>query len=390
MLVVRPDEIGDMVLTIPLVRELRRLLPRASITLVVKPSARNLLDICPYVDEVLACDWTIDPPTGAVLRHLRTPILAYRHLWQHYWRALRFAARYLWHRHIDLAIVPRWDRDSYHSAYVAYFSGAPHRIGYSEDVTREKKRVNTGYNRLFTHVLRDRTPKHEVQHNLDVVRFLGASAQDEHLELWTDEMDEAHIQQFLTAHGVDSGDVLVAFGPGAREAKRMWPLDRFIEVGEWFKGEERVRIVVVGGPGEESLGQGLRQRLGDVVVDATGQMTLRQTEALLRRCHLYVGNDTGLMHLAAAAKIPVVELSCHPKAGVPQHPNSPHRFGPWDVPHVVLQPETACAPCLDGCEAKRPHCILSISPSVVKEAVAELLARTGVEVAVEKVRVHAR
>ncbi|MBI2902071.1 MAG: glycosyltransferase family 9 protein [Candidatus Methylomirabilis oxyfera] len=358
-LVVRPDEIGDVVMTTPFLRELRRLFPEAWITLVVKPAVFNLVERCPYVNEVLTYDWSVSPYCGPLQRH---------------WRALRLARRHFWRRRFDLAIVPRWDADDHHATFVAYFSGAPWRLGYSENVIDRKRRLNAGLDRLFTHVLDENSLKHEVQHNLDVVRFLGGTVQEDRLELWMSPDDEAFAEQVLRSHGIRHGDPLIAFSPGARHPKRMWLLANFAEVGIWLKRKYHAHIVIVGEQGEESLGQELQQQIGGAVINVVGQTTLRQAGALLKRCHLFVGNDAGPMHLAAASGVPVVEISCHPLAGSPTHQNSPRRFGPWSVPHHTLQPEKALSSCSQACDAGQAHCILRITVEQVKEAVVAQLA----------------
>lgn len=358
VLVVRLDEIGDVVMTTPFLRELRWNLPDAWITLVVKPAVYNLVELCPYVNEVLTYDWNTQGRFWQLRRHGRALALAWKHLWR---------------RRFDLAILPRWDVDHYHGTFVLYFSGAPWHVGYSENVIDHKRRLNSSYDLLFTHVLDDNTLKHEVEHNLEVIRFLGGAVQEDRLELWVGEEDDAFAEQVLTLHGVHSDDLLIAFNPGAGAPRRMWPLANFMELGDWLRKECHARIVVVGGAGEGSLGQELQQQLGKMVVNVVGQTTLRQTGALLKRSHLYVGNDAGPMHLSAAVGVPVVEISCHPRSGSPIHPNSPRRFGPWGVPHSVLQPEMAFDPCSEACTAAQAHCILRVTVEQVKEAIVCLL-----------------
>jgi hypothetical protein len=88
---------------------------------------------------------------------------------------------------------------------------------------------------------------------------------------------------------------------------------------------------------------------------------------------MFCGNDAGPMHLAAAAGIPVLEVSCHPRGGDDLHPNSPWRFAPWGVPHRILQPEIHLDECDIGCQASVPHCILEVSVDSVIRAMASLL-----------------
>lgn len=358
VLVVRLDEIGDMVLTTPFLRELRWNLPVAWITLVVKPAVYNLVELCPYVNEALMYDWSNRGRFSNLRLHGRSLQLAWRSLWQ---------------RRFDLAILPRWDADHYHGSFLIYFSGAPWRVGYSANVSESKQQLNSGLDCLLSHTLQDSDPKHEIEHNLDVIRFLGGTVQGDQLELWLGEDDETFAEQVLKVNGVRVSDLLIALGLGAGSTRRMWSIDNFVEIGKWLTKEYNARIVAVGGRGEESLGEEIQKQLGNTIINIVGRTTLRQTAALLKCCHLYVGNDAGPMHLAAAAGVPVVEISCHPLCGSVIHVNSATRFGPWGVPHFVLQPEKSLPPCSDECDAAGAHCILNVSVAQVKEAAEKIM-----------------
>jgi heptosyltransferase-2 len=360
VLVVRLDEIGDVVLTGPFLRELRRNIPNASITLLVKPALKNLVELCPYVDEVL----TFAPPSSRYLRSFQARSAA-RALAQRHFRA----------RNFDLAIVPRWDADSYYGSMVAYLSGARNRVSYSECVTDEKRRTNVGLDRLFTHVLNQPEAKHEVEKNLELIRYLGGTTNNDRLELWLDENDEAFAREALESHGVKPADFIVAIAPGARAARRAWPISCFTELGQWLKDECGGYLMVLGGEDEIPLGNEIQHALGSTVINLVGQTTLRQAGALLQQSNLFVGNDAGPMHLAAATSRPVIEISCHPEGGAKAHPNSPARFGPWRTPHLILRPKTSRDSCLDACSASDAHCILGVYLEQVKEAVIRLSDR---------------
>lgn len=360
VLVVRLDAVGDVIMTTPFLRELRRFLPGAWITLVVKPDLLNLVELCPYVNEVL----TFDCDVGSNLKHLRLHM-----------RALDLAWKRLWHRRFDLAIVPRWDADIYHAAFVACSSGATWRLAYSEHVNESKSELNRGYDQLFTHILEDETVKHEVEHSLEIVRYLGGAVEEERLEVWLSQEDQIMAENLLQSHEVSPDDLLVAFGPGAGDLKRMWPLGNFLELGTWLKKKYSASFLIVGGGGEEYLGRELEHQLSGTVINSVGRTTLREVCALLEHCQLYIGNDTGAMHLASAAGVSVIEISCHPLNGSRLHANSPNRFRPWGVDFTVLQPEKAIEPCSDGCTAAQAHCIQKVTVADVKDAVEKHLFR---------------
>jgi heptosyltransferase-2 len=356
ILVVRLDGIGDLVLMSPFLRELRRSNISAWITLVVDARFVNLVELCPYVNEILTFNPQYEGGEGPEL----------------HWPAVRLAYQHLWKKQFELALLPRWDIDYYHSASVAYLSGAADRVGYSEQVSPLKAKRNHGVDALLTWAIDDRAIKHEAERNLDFLRSLGGTAGDESLELWLSDQDREVARQALASRGV-SGECLVGMHPGAGHPKRLWPLDRFVEVGRFLRRELGATVLIVGGPEDRAIAERLEQSLDGAAVNLAGELTIRQTAALLEHARLMIANDSGPMHLAVAASIPVVEISCHPIAGDPGHANSPVRFGPWTKERVVLQPSTNADPCSGACEREEAHCILGVSSEAVKAASVRLL-----------------
>ena len=359
ILVLRADAIGDMVLMTPFLRELRRSNPSAWITMVTDPRFVNLVELCPYVNEVL----TFDPRFGGRMGRL-----------QLHSRALRLALTHLWPRKFDLAFLPRWDVDYYHSTYVAYFSRAPRRVGYSEKVSPLKHDSNRNYDCLLTRTLDDRAPKHEVERNLDFLREVGGIDSEDGLELWLSEEDRDLARKALTLRGIRHGDLVIGIAPGAGHPKRIWPIGRFIEFGRFLQREHGARLLIVGGTEDRDRTFRLQEELGSAAVAFSGEMTLRQTAALLEQTQLMVANDSGPMHLAAAAGAAILEISCHPVAGDPSHANSPVRFHPWTKQYAVLQPTEPIEPCTSACEWHDAHCILGVSLDAAKTAARTLLA----------------
>lgn len=378
ILVIQPDLIGDVVLTSPFLRELRLNYPSSWITLVVEPTVLNLVEHCPHVNEILKYDCKN---------------------WKLYWRwkfflsAMRLSLKHLIWRKFDLALFPHWDVDHYYATMLAYLSGATYRIGFSESANAEKRLVNRNYNLLLTHALEERFVKHEVDQKLLILEAVGVKPKDKHLELWLTNDDELFARKFLQ-QGRSSSYSLIAMCLGGSKPIKQWPLERFYEIAKWLMDAYDVEILLVGGKSNQEQSNRLKTMLGKNVIDSTGRTTLRQAAALLKYCWLYIGNDTGPMHLAAAARVPVIEISCHPINASPFRAYSPKRFGPWDVPHRVLQPAAAfdiCAlsgrvdesisqPFCDCCISDKPHCILGVSVEMVKAAVGDLMSELAIHV----------
>lgn len=359
ILVVRSDGIGDLVLMSPFLRELRRSNLSAWITLVVDEKFRNIVELCPHVNEVLGFDLNYRGRTVV-------PALVFR--------AWRLSRRHIRRRRFDLALVPRWDVDLYHSAYLAYFSGASCILAYSENVHPGKQLSNRDFDSLLTRAIDDRTRKHELERNLDFLREAGGTAGDDRLEVWLSEEDRETARRALSSRGVGANELLIGINPGAGHPKRLWPPERFVELGNLLKREFGARFIIVGGPEDRVRGLALQNELGNAAINFAGNFTLRQTTALLERIRLVITNDSGPMHLGAAAGPDVIEISCHPKGGDALHANSPARFGPWCKGCVVLQPDRSLEPCTQFCAWHEAHCILGVSVEMVFACAISLLA----------------
>lgn len=363
ILVLRPDAIGDMVLLTPFLRELRHNAPNAWITLIADPAVISLLEHNPHLNQI------IPYRPKSVIAEWKN------HEWE--WQlanlppVFEMARKQLAPRKYDLAVLPRWDMDYYHVTHLAYLSGVRWRVGYSEFVTATRANANPHWNELLTTAIDDRTIKHEVERNLELLTAMGGTVRSQHLELHLTADDHAQAERLLRRINLGATPI-IAIGANARVKRRVWAHERFIELARTLQHDYNATIVLVGAPEDyESLEQ-IRAHLDGTVLNTAGQVSLRELAALLGHCQLYIGNDTGPMHIAAAMGCAVVEISCHPYNGWALHSNSPFRFGPWQVPHVILQP-TATPPCTRWCRQDHAHCILNITVDEVQAAVASLL-----------------
>jgi heptosyltransferase-2 len=177
---------------------------------------------------------------------------------------------------------------------------------------------------------------------------------------------------FIRAQQLDRFAVLAV---SATWERRIWPVENFLPVIDALVGRHPdLRFVVIGAKDAAASGAWLQQMRPDAVVCAVGAPPVLSSAALIARSDLYVGMDTGPMHLAAAAGVPVVEISCHPLSGSADHPNSPSRFGPYATRSRILRPAQPLTPCVDGCMAEHePHCITQVAASDVVEAALALL-----------------
>jgi len=140
--------------------------------------------------------------------------------------------------------------------------------------------------------------------------------------------------------------------------------------------DEGATAVLVGGPDVRPLVDAVGPDAFAGAVDLVGRTSIGELGAVLARCDLLVGNDSGPIHLASAAGTAVVEVSMHPMDGEAWIVNSPDRYHPWRVPSVVHRPPRAVGDCSGSktCRGPEAHCILEIGVSEVVEAARRLLS----------------
>jgi heptosyltransferase-2 len=360
ILVIRLDEIGDVVLTIPLLKEIRRLWPTSQVTLITSSKVGPLMQGQEYVDKVITYDSQIDSHINVAWRIAKMVLFAVTRL-----RSGKY----------ELVISPRWDIDFYGAGPLAFLSGARWRVGYSTKVTSKKQGATNGYDRFYTHLTYDTELCHECERTTFILRALDLKPDVGTLEITHSPDDIRFARQHVYEERIPEKRLMVALAPGARQARRRWPVDRYGALALWLTTNYKAAVVIVGGPEDEAYGEAIRQIAGSNVINMAGKADLRRSAAVLTLMDIFVGNDSAPMHMASAAKLPVVEISCHPADGDPHHPNSPARFGPWRVPRSILQPREAQAPCSGRCASAEPHCILGITVEMVEAEVRKLVER---------------
>lgn len=360
ILVIRLEEIGDLVLGSAFLRELRRNQPFAHITLLVKPACYEVVAFCPYVNEVLTINTWV---RGAD-----------RNVWQIMYDVVHFAVGVLWNASYDICLVPRYDDDYYWAGLLALLSRSPQRIGFSENATPWKAQWNRGFDSFYTRVLPAVSVIHEVERNLSMIASLGGKVVSRHIEFWTTRADEVWAEQFAQQRLAPK----VAVALGRPNDCRHWPMENYVDILNWLAVRYGMTAILFGSQEEVALSAELAERLDGKVVDCCGKTSLRQAAALLRHCSFYLGRDTGIMHIAAAVGKPVLEVSPHNLLGDPQFFTSCERYSPWGVPHRIIRPEVGLDSCEDGCFAAEPHCIQQIGVAQVKQGLEILFAEAGI------------
>ena len=331
ILVVCTRYIGDTVLAIPFLRNLRRAFPAATIDVCAEGGARLVLADCPYVDELIA--WR--RPAG---RRGFVASLA----------AIRTQATWLAGRGYDRAYLLK---RSLSGAILATLAGVPHRVGFAAD----------GRALLHTAVAPARG-RHQAARYLDLLVADGIPVDDGANENWITPAAAAHVARLLAPLPSDRPRVFVAMRSTAKE--KHWPTDRWAMLITRLVAERRCEVVLCGAPDDALLHDAVRESVGPLVAahvhDLTATVSLRETGALLAGMNLCIGVDTGLVHLAASHDVPVVVLF---------GPTDPNRWSPWTPRATVVRSALVRRPLLDrlGLRGQRPHPAWDFGTAVMDE-----------------------
>lgn len=181
-----------------------------------------------------------------------------------------------------------------------------------------------------------------------------------------DELKQA--EKWLNAQFKErKGCIKIGFGPGSKWESKIWPLGRYLEVGYRLKENFDIFPIIFGGKGDKELGDYLISRWG-VGVNMAGEISVRQAGAILHFCDVYVGNDTGIMHLANAVGTPCVVIS--PAI------DWPGRWNPYGNKNIVLRRSVPCAGChLRVCIKEEMKCLKGISVEEVVEACRKIIKK---------------
>lgn len=299
ILVASPNWLGDAVLALPALANLRRSFPGARISLLVRPWLSQLFQSSPFIDELVEL-----PRKGELL----------------------WAATALRQRDYELALLLP---NSFRTALISRLAGIPHRVGYVADGRGPLLTVGvcpTGGKAL-----------HQADSYLGLLQALKWDAWWRPTECLLPPGSDAEAEKLLTDLRLPSHALFIGMTPGAAygTAKR-WPADRFAAAADLLIESLGATILLFGSQREASLTRAIRERMRGTAIDLGGRTTLTELAGLLSRCAMLLTNDTGAMHLASALGIPCVALF---------GPTDPRRTGPLGSGHLVLHDPPACSPC---------------------------------------------
>ena len=334
VLIVRMSAMGDLVQTTPVARGIKKALPDCHLTWVAQSPFASLLEHNPHLDELI------------ILPHRKFRVHDLLEAW---WK--------LKAGDFTITVDPQ---GLLKSALLAWTSGAPLRIGHAE--AREAATF------AYTEVSPERDGQVYVsQRYLELCESLGVDRDDYVPEIFLVDDDYAPVDELLAARGIDADRPLVAIAPCAAEARKEWPEANFVRLIEMVVAEYDAQIVIPGAPGERERAERLVERLDVSATVLAGETNMRQVAALLARCDLLIGGESGLTHICYAVGTPLVCI-----VGP-----TPLRNGPTGpLARTVYAEGIDCRPCRRK-DCPHSRCLHKITPEMVMAAVRDLAAETG-------------
>ncbi len=261
---------------------------------------------------------------------------------------------------------------------MAWLSGARERIGYGTYPFHSWKgapspQIAAMDNFLLTkNIVTPRSVVSDVEKNFYLLQTCGLAVEQDHMKLFYDATDIQRANELLATLPADCKKVVVCVG--SREGGKKYPPEKYlIAFRELVK--KNLVFVIVGGSDDIDAATYLEKNLpSGKVLNLAGKTTIRETEAIISRMDYYVGNDSGVMHIAAAAKIPVLAIyreAVDRQNVFPKYLSEFLNFPPWQTKSVILRPahqldECATLPhCYGGCHHVEPHCIAQITPQEI-------------------------
>jgi heptosyltransferase-2 len=336
VLILQTSFLGDTVLTLPLISEVRRRFAVRKLTLLCQPVSRELLQDHPAIDEIIVDD------KRRIDRGLA---------------GLRRKAAALANRRFTLALSPH---KSLRSALMLYWAGIPSRVGF---------RQSRGWF-LFHHRVRRDSARHDVERNLSILEAFGVHADQcqREIDLPVHPALQAAVDQRLVTLGIDDSKPIVGINPGSVWPTKRWSASGFARLIQLLRQKLDCQVVIFGGTADAAVVAEVLDGCAGAAISLVDEISLHELPAAIRKCRVFVTNDSGPMHIAVAEKIPTVAVFCATTPELGFYPYSDHA--------VVVEKSLSCRPCASHggrrCPLGHEACMRLIESESVLQAVEKL------------------
>ena len=332
ILIVSTTAIGDTLMSTPGIRAVRKRYPRARIIAHLNAKNYELFENNPHIDAIIP-----------IQRGYLGLLIAV-------WKTRKYRP--------DLGII--FHGNDPQAVPAVYLSGA--RFIVQNHPSKKYGFLLSDYNRR----LDDPPHRHAIGQRLQAAALVGCGEKDLRMELAVEKEAVWSIKRFLDGLGLPVGGILIGFQIGARDNYKVWPKDKFVELGKRLNQyNPDVRILLIGSKDEAKTCRRTAERIGPAASNTAGRINLKELKALAAQMDLLVTNDTGAMHMAIALGVRTVSLF---------GPTDFLGVGPAQDPHLhhVVSIEKPCRPCLTR-KCMNPFCMDQIRVDRVFQVVREVL-----------------
>ncbi len=340
ILVVRYRFIGDMILTIPFLRNLRAAYPDYQIDMLVAPNSGEVIENCPYINNFIYFDTTR----------------------KHKYESKGGNKTSFWY-YVKLLRKEKYDKTyvlkrSFSSALLCYLAGIKERIGYDTE--------HRGF--LLTKKVKYDMKKHESECFLDVLKSDGINVSDNYLENWVAKENEEKVKTLFSNNNIQDSTIKAVVNITATNEGKVWNKDRFVQIIEYLSNEKNVQVIFIGAPSDKDIYDSLKysEKLKIKPVNLCSQVTIKDSLALLKMVDIMIGNDSGNLHMASSVGTKVIGLY------------GPMPFEKWKAlgeGNILLKSDLDCMPCsLKGKCHYNKACLNNITVDMVKSAIDRILS----------------
>lgn len=348
ILIIRLSAVGDVIRTLPAVKALKEHNPSSRIAWVVEEPSKTLLETQPEIDEVIVV------PRKRWTDGMKSPLRIWETMGE-----VRDFVRQLRSRKFDITF-------DFHgllkSGLISYLSGAPARVGFDRTWSKE-------WNFLFSNI-KANLPENQIKkmnrfdQNLALLRGIGLEVKDVKTGLFIPPGDREHVETFFKNLTAPIKRPLIAIHPGTSQKTRYkrWMPDRYAQLSDRLVRDLGATVLFTWGPDELNWAKAIQEEMKEPSILGPHTGSITQLAEVFRRCDLYVGGDTGPMHVASMMGIPVVAIFG------PTYPEVNAPFGR----NRLVRKDVKCNPCRNR-DCEELTCLKAVAVDDVFQAVNDLL-----------------